>query len=186
MVMLASPRPKIERYSSDSTFEQPYRRAVKRFEKPHSRAHGNSFAPSRRASACKSLDRIEIAQRIYESCDRLESTNNDGSVNGGDLPSFASSFNKSVGNPDYNSRADWNLDGSVNGNDLTLYVANFNCSIPNGEPGLVSFSPPPPSSPERDSDSEPEELSTPFIDAFFSKLDEEDELLMMDEEIFYQ
>lgn len=55
----------------------------------------------------------------------------DGSTNGGDLTAFANSFNKSVGNVDYNWLADWNGDGSVNGGDLTAFANNFNTSLPN-------------------------------------------------------
>ena len=67
--------------------------------------------------------------------------NNDGSVNGGDLPSFAASFNKSTGNAAYNSRADWNSDGSVNGGDLPLFANNFNKSLPASEPRALIFPP---------------------------------------------
>jgi hypothetical protein len=54
---------------------------------------------------------------------------NDGNVNGGDLPFFAASFNKSIGNPEYDPRADWNSDGSVNGADLPFFADNFNQSL---------------------------------------------------------
>ncbi len=66
--------------------------------------------------------------------------NSDGSVNGGDLSTFSGAFNTSVGNMNYNSRADWNSDGSVNGGDLSFFAGNFNQSLPNGEPGSLGFS----------------------------------------------
>jgi hypothetical protein len=107
--------------------------------------------------------------------------NNDGSVNGGDLPSFASAFNKSFGADGYNPRADWNADGSVNGGDLPFFAARFNQSLPSNEPGAINFLP---FDIELDSESEassdPEwELLAPIVDAFFSELDEEDEFLLL-------
>jgi hypothetical protein len=65
----------------------------------------------------------------------------DGSVNGGDVPIFASSFNLSAGNASYNARADWNSDGSVNGGDLSFFATNFNRSLPSSEPGALDFPP---------------------------------------------
>jgi len=100
--------------------------------------------------------------------------NNDGSVNGGDLPGFSGSFNKSIGNVAYSSRADWNSDGSVNGGDLPMFAASFNQSIPTAEPGALNFplSPPP---------MIPDTEMAPLIDAYFSQLDEEDELALFDD-----
>ena len=97
--------------------------------------------------------------------------NNDGSVNGGDLPIFAASFNKSVGNVAYNSRADWNSDGSVNGGDLPLFSSNFNQSLPAAEPGSLNFPPPPPALIPESS------LAPPIdeVDEFFTQLDDEKE-----------
>jgi hypothetical protein len=103
---------------------------------------------------------------------------NDGSVNGGDLPFFAASFNRSVGHASFNPRANWNSDDSINGGDLPLFSANFNQSLPGAEPGSLSF--PPPSLPLIDSSDE-EELSAPLIDDYFSHFDEEDELLLFED-----
>ena len=100
--------------------------------------------------------------------------NGDGSVNGGDAPALAASFNKSVGNISYNPRADWNADGSVNGGDLPLFSTSFNQSLPIAEPGAMSF-PLPPSLPEAEPDYAPP-IDEEDIDAFFSQLDSSDEL----------
>jgi hypothetical protein len=100
--------------------------------------------------------------------------NNDGSVNGGDLPFFAASFNKSVGSPEYDARADWNVDRSVNGGDLSFFAANFNKSLPANGPGEFSF---------EDEVTEDTELSDSVdlideVDQYFSSLvDEEEEWL---------
>jgi hypothetical protein len=103
--------------------------------------------------------------------------NHDGSVNGGDLPSFASSFNRSVGNLGYNPRADWNSDGSVNGGDLPAFANHFNQSLPLSEPDAWNIPPPLPPVPEL------EWMYAPLIeniDNLFSQLDEEDELLLLE------
>jgi choice-of-anchor B domain-containing protein len=65
--------------------------------------------------------------------------NGDGSVNGGDLPAFGASFNRSAGNIGYNSFADWDADGSVNGGDLPSFGSNFNQSLPANDPGPLNF-----------------------------------------------
>ena len=107
--------------------------------------------------------------------------NNDGSVNGGDLPIFSGSFNKSVGNIAYNPRADWNVDGSVNGGDLPLFSSNFNQSLPAAEPGTFNFPPPPLL---LATDSEQESSGAPpieSIDEFFLQLKSEDELNLSDD-----
>jgi FG-GAP repeat/RTX calcium-binding nonapeptide repeat (4 copies) len=67
--------------------------------------------------------------------------NNDGSVNGGDLPFFGSSFNRSPSDPLYNARVDWNSDASVNGGDLPFFGSNFNQSLPTQEPATLNFPP---------------------------------------------
>ncbi len=95
----------------------------------------------------------------------------DGSVNGGDLPAFAGSFNKSAGNTSFNSLADWNSDGSVNGGDLTAFATHFNQSLPTNNPDSLNFS-------GGDSEAFQRELKTlpPLqTDDFFAYYDEKDE-----------
>ena len=95
--------------------------------------------------------------------------NGDASVNGGDLPSFATSFNQTAGSGPYNNRADWNSDGSVNGGDLPLFAGNFNQSLPPAEPG--PYIPPPAAQMSVD-------LSmAPMIDSYFSQPDDDEEWL---------
>lgn len=63
-----------------------------------------------------------------------------GSVNGGDLPIFATSFNTSAGaSATYNPRADWDSSSSVNGGDLPLFGSQFNQSLPPAEPPQLNF-----------------------------------------------
>ena len=97
---------------------------------------------------------------------------NDGSVNGGDLSFFAASFNQSAGNIGFNPRADWNSDGSVNGGDLSFFAGNFNQSLPAGEPAAY----PPPAIVLESAYAPPID----DIDAFFSQLENEDELLLIE------
>jgi RHS repeat-associated protein len=106
--------------------------------------------------------------------------NNDGSVNGGDLPVFATSFNKTFGSPLYNPRADWNSSVSVNGGDLPTFSLQFNRSLPTADPGALNF--PPPSLTESD----PESMYAPIIneediDEIFIQLSYEDELLLTED-----
>jgi hypothetical protein len=104
--------------------------------------------------------------------------NNDGSVNGGDLPFFSNSFNKSVGAVGFNPRANWDSNDSVNGGDLPLFASNFNQSLPGAEPGSLTFPPPPPPLFE---DGDVDESYAPLIDDYFSEFDEEEELLLFEE-----
>jgi hypothetical protein len=105
---------------------------------------------------------------------------NDGSVNGGDLPSFAAAFNSSIGSPRYNARADWNADGTVNGGDLPLYALWFNRS-PLQEPMALDFSSP--EQPVTDSE-ESESMIAPIaevVDTYFSEWDAEEESFLLEE-----
>jgi hypothetical protein len=105
--------------------------------------------------------------------------NNDGSVNGGDLPSFATSFNRIAGDVAYNSRADWNSDKSVNGGDLPLFASNFNQTLPGIEPAALNFI-----AFALISDTL---LAPPIddIDDFFSRLESDEELMLIDDGSLY-
>jgi hypothetical protein len=99
--------------------------------------------------------------------------NNDRSVNGGDLPVFAGSFNRSGGNVGYNMRADWSSDNSVNGGDLPQFASLFNQSLPSSEPGALDFLPP--------TVGLLDSSYAPIIDSIFSEfVDDEDELLLLE------
>jgi hypothetical protein len=101
----------------------------------------------------------------------------DGSVNGGDLPFFSASFNRSAGQPQFNPRADWSSDGSVNGGDLPFFSGNFNQSLPSSEPGALPFGSPPMLASSS--------LLAPEIDSFFAFFDDDEELLDADEQSAY-
>jgi hypothetical protein len=93
--------------------------------------------------------------------------NGDGSVNGGDLPIFATSFNQSAGAALFNPRADWSSDGSVNGGDLPLFASNFNLSLPAAEPGSLPFGLLPTFAAGP--------LLGPPVDSYFARYEEDDE-----------
>jgi hypothetical protein len=94
----------------------------------------------------------------------------DGSVNGGDLSFFASSFNRSAGDAGYDVGSDWNSDGSVNGGDLSFFATNFNQSLPAFEPAPVTFAV------SRIAKSTKLQRAA-LVDAFFTRINDKDEFV---------
>ena len=73
----------------------------------------------------------DLAFELFtEECGCLGDFNNDGYVDGGDIPQFIAAFGSAQGQPGYNCRGDFNGDGYVDGGDVPGLIAAFGSVCP--------------------------------------------------------
>ena len=65
--------------------------------------------------------------------------NDEGFVNGGDIPPLGALFGRSFGIADYDAKVDYNSDGFLNGGDIPSLGENFGAFLPTEEPDDFSF-----------------------------------------------